>query len=200
MISFVVTITFFAFIFVTALTAVAIASQIMDRRAAARKPETQELALLGLEGSTALLKDDEVSSISPWSTFLERFDFVDVIRVKTAEAELPWSVGRVIAMMLLAGIVSLVTLAGISWMPGFAAVILGIATGLIPYFYILHKRAKRFEKFEAAFPEAVDSLVRALRAGHPFAAGMDLLATEARPPVSTEMKITLDEWKLGMTW
>jgi len=39
-----------------------------------------------------------------------------------------------------------------------------------------------------------------LKAGHPFAAGMDLLAVEARPPVSHEMKVVLDEWKLGMSW
>jgi tight adherence protein B len=200
MVTLVVTITFFSATFLVALIAVAIASQIMNSAPAAQTPETQELALLGLEGSTALLKDEEVSSISPWSHLLKKFDFVEVIRVKTAEAELSWPVGRVIAMMLLAGIVSLVTFLGISWIPGLAALALSIAAGLLPYFYILHKRARRLHTFEAAFPDAIDSLCRALRAGHPFAAGMDLLAVEARAPVSTEMKIALDEWKLGMSW
>jgi tight adherence protein B len=200
MVTLVVTITFFIATFLVALIAVAIASQIMNSAPPARTAETQELALLGLEGSTALLKDEEVSSISPWSHLLKKFDFVEVIRVKTAEAELSWPAGRVIAMMLLAGIISLVTLLGISWLPDLAALIVSIVAGLLPYFYILHKRAKRLHTFEAAFPEAIDSLCRALRAGHPFAAGMDLLAVEARAPVSTEMKIALDEWKLGMSW
>jgi tight adherence protein B len=200
MITFVVTISFFIATFLVALIAVVIASQVMDRQPVIQGAETQELALLGLEGSTALLKDEEVSSISPWAHFLEKFDFVDVIRVRTAEAELSWSVGRVIAMMLLIGIVTLVTLARISWMPGLAVVAVSLLAALFPYIYILQKRSKRFRSFEAAFPEAIDSLCRALRAGHPFAAGMDLLSVEARPPVSHEMKIVLDEWKLGMNW
>lgn len=200
MVVLVVTVVFFVATFLVALIAVAIASPIMDSQAAMPSAETQELALAGLLGSRALLKDEEVSSISPWSRFLEKFDFVHVIRTKTAEAELNWTVGRVIAMMLLAGILSLVTLAGISWMPAFAAVALSLIAGLMPYFYILHKRSKRLGCFEVAFPDAIDSLCRALRAGHPFAAGMDLLSVEAAAPISTEMKIALDEWKLGMTW
>ncbi|MEO8131095.1 MAG: type II secretion system F family protein [Bryobacteraceae bacterium] len=200
MVALVVTIIFFVATFLVALISVAIASQIMDNQAAKPSAETQELALAGLLGSTALFKDEEVSSISPWSRFLEKFDFVDVIRTKTAEAELPWTVGRVIAMMLLAGILTLVTLASISWMPAFAVIAFSVVAALTPYFYILHKRSKRLGSFENAFPDAIDSLCRALRAGHPFAAGMDLLAVEAKAPVSTEMKIALDEWKLGLPW
>jgi tight adherence protein B len=200
MIAFVITVTFFIATFLVALIAVAVASQIMDRKSATPSPGTQELALTGLEGSTALLKDEEFSSISPLSRILEKFDFVDVIRLKTAEAELHWSVGRVVAMMMLAGIVTLVTLWSISWMPTLAVIILSGFAGLFPYFYILRKRSRRLNAFEIAFPDAIDSLCRALRAGHPFAAGMDLLSVEARAPVSTEMKIALDEWKLGMTW
>src|SRR5690349_13133618 len=102
MFGFVITVLFFSATFLAALIAVFIASRVMGRRSSGN---TQELALATTEGSTALLKDEEVSSFSPWSRFLEHFDFVDVLRVKTAEADLNWSVGRVIAMMLLAGIV-----------------------------------------------------------------------------------------------
>jgi tight adherence protein B len=200
MVALVITIAFFLATFVAALIAVVIGSKVMDARAASAPADTQEVAVYGLGGSTSLLKDDEVSSISPWSQFLKHFDFVEVIRVKTAEAELNWSVGRAVAMMLFAGIVTLVTLASISWMPGLAVLVLSAVAGLFPYLYILHVRSKRLNTFETAFPDAIDSLCRALKAGHPFAAGMDLLAVESRPPVSTEMKIAMDEWKLGMSW
>jgi len=76
-----------------------------------------------------------------------------------------------------------------------------LACLLSPYFYILHLRTRKLEKFEKLFPEALDSLVRAgSGTGHPFAAGMEVLAGEALPPVATEMRKTLDEWKLGMQW
>jgi tight adherence protein B len=61
-------------------------------------------------------------------------------------------------------------------------------------------RRKRFQDFEAQLPEAIDSLCRALKAGHPFAAGMEVIANEDFEPVSSEMQRALDEWKLGMTW
>jgi tight adherence protein B len=197
MAGFVITVLFFAATFLAALIAVFIASQVMNRRSPGG---TQELVLASSEGSTSLLKDEEFSSFSPWSRFLKNFDFVDVIRLKTAEADLSWSVGRVIAMMLLAGIVTLAALSGISWMPVIAVIGLSACAGLLPYFYILYLRSRRLQAFEVAFPDAIDSLCRVLRASQPFAAGMDLLSVEATPPVSTELKIALDEWKLGMPW
>jgi tight adherence protein B len=93
-----------------------------------------------------------------------------------------------------------VVLSRISWLP-----LLLVAAGSVfamsaPFFYIRHKRQKRFEQFEQHFPDALDSLGRAMRAGHAFAAGMDMVANEAMPPVSTEFRKTLEEWKLGQSW
>ncbi len=189
---------FFAFVFLIALMAVAVSSQIMDRQQ--RALDETNAAATESENSPLLLRGDEVSSISVFGYFLQHFDFIKVIRAKTAEADLDWSVGRVCAMMLLCGAVSAAVLKGFSWMPLAAAAFLSLIAALSPYFYILHLRTRKLEKFEKLFPEALDSLVRAVRAGHPFAAGMEVLAGEALPPVATEMRKTLDEWKLGMQW
>jgi tight adherence protein B len=43
-------------------------------------------------------------------------------------------------------------------------------------------------------------MCRALRAGHSLSAAIELLAYESPAPVSTEMRKTYDEWKLGMQW
>ena len=37
---------------------------------------------------------------------------------------------------------------------------------------------KRFEKFEEIFPEAIDTLARAVRAGHAFTTALELIASE----------------------
>jgi tight adherence protein B len=39
---------------------------------------------------------------------------------------------------------------------------------VLPYSYASYRRNKRFEKFEELFPEAIDTLARAVRAGHAF--------------------------------
>jgi len=188
---------FFVFVFLIALIAVAVSSQIMDRQ---QRSLDETDGAPGSENSPLLLRGDEVSSISIFGYFLKHFDFIKVIRAKTAEADLDWSVGRVCAMMLLCGAISAAILKGFSWIPMAATAFLSMLAALSPYFYILHLRTRKLEKFEKLFPEALDSLVRAVRAGHPFAAGMEVLAGEALPPVATEMRKTLDEWKLGMQW
>jgi tight adherence protein B len=193
-----VTAFFFVFVFLIALIVVAVASQIMDRQT--RLAEQLDGSVPEPENSPLLLREDEVSSISAFARFLQNFDFIDVIRAKTAEADLDWSVGRVCAMILLCGAISSAVLTSISWMPLAAAIFFSLIAALSPYFYILRLRRRKLEKFEKLFPEALDSLVRAVRAGHPFAAGMEVLAGEALRPVATEMRKTLDEWKLGMSW
>ena len=52
----------------------------------------------------------------------------------------------------------------------FHLVALGVAAlaMFIPLFFVKHKRNQRFWKFEEQFPEAIDLIARALRAGHAF--------------------------------
>src|SRR5260370_18064144 len=65
---------------------------------------------------------------------------------------------------------------------------------------MLRRRAKRFVRFEAQFPDALDSLSRALRAGHPFAAALEIVAAEAEAPVSTELRAAAIEGNFGTSW
>lgn len=186
------TFTVFVAIFLVALIAVVIASQFLDRPVPGAPEPAEEMP--------SILKDEVVSTISPFDALLQRFDFIHVVRIRLSEAGLDWSVGRICSMMLLCGALALAFVSGIRWLPGWVILPVAVLGALAPYFYVLRVRTKRFEKFESMFPDALESLVRALRAGHPFAAGMELLATESIPPVSAEMRKTLDEWKLGMSW
>lgn len=147
-----------------------------------------------------LLRDQELSTISVWHQVLERFDFVEVLKLRIAEAGLRWSVGRVTLVMLLAGSTSAAVLFWLDWMPLVSAPVAGIALALSPYFYILRRRGQRFARIEEQFPDALDSLSRALRAGHPFAAGMHLVANEAPEPLASEIRRSCDEWRLGLAW
>ncbi len=192
MLAIVASLIVFVSVLLIAFLAVFVASQVLERTAPT-PAETEDPA-------ASLFKDEVVSTISPFARLLSRFNFIHEMRVKLAEAGLDWSVGRVCAMMLLTGSLAMAFASGIPILPGWVLPLLALLGALAPYFYVLHVRSKRFEKFESMFPEALDSLVRALRAGHPFAAGMELLAMESMPPVSVEMRKTLEEWKLGMSW
>lgn len=75
-----------------------------------------------------------------------------------------------------------------------------IAVAALPYLYILRCRAKRFRQFQENFPDALDSLARSLRAGHPFAAAMDIVAEECEQPVAGELQQTSMDGNLGTSW
>ncbi len=148
----------------------------------------------------SILRDQSISTISLWSKLLERFDFVDLMSRHMEQAGLDWSIGRVTLSMLLTGTIALVILVKGGWFPGWMTGLFAYAASLAPYFYILRRRKQRFAKFELMFPDALDSLSRALRAGHPFAVALDLVAGEAEAPVSTELRRAAVEGNFGTSW
>jgi len=145
-----------------------------------------------------LFRTERLSSLNFWDTLLARFDFIEILRERIAQADLDWSVGRVTLSMLLGGFVAFVTLA--KFVSFLAAVAAAIGVAFLPYAIVMHKRNKRFLKFRENFPDVLDSLARALRAGYPLSASMDMIATETLPPVSQEMRKTSAEANLGMGW
>jgi tight adherence protein B len=153
-----------------------------------------------LDETPRLLKDETLSSISPWAKLLERSDLVKIIHRHLIQSGLGWSVGRMTLFMLLTGSVATAIAMQFDWIPGYAAMMIGASVAALPYFYILQRRAKRLRQFEENFPDALDSLARAMRAGHPFAAGMEIISDECEPPVSTEMRQTAVEGNLGTSW
>ena len=53
-------------------------------------------------------------------------------------------------------------------------------------------------KFEEQFPEAIDLLARALRAGHAFTTGLSMVAEEMPDPVGTEFRLLYDQQNYGL--
>ena len=69
---------------------------------------------------------------------------------------------------------------------------------VLPYSYASMRRNKRFEKFEELFPEAIDTLARAVRAGHAFTTALEMITAEVSEPVSGEFRQLYEEQKFGM--
>jgi tight adherence protein B len=78
------------------------------------------------------------------------------------------------------------------------AIIFGIAVGTAPFGYVAYKREKRMREFEERFPEALDLLGRAVRAGHAFTTGLEMIAKESSEPVASEFRTTFEEQNFGL--
>jgi tight adherence protein B len=69
---------------------------------------------------------------------------------------------------------------------------------ILPYSYASWRRSRRFQKFEESFPEAIDTLARAVRAGHAFTMALEIVCNELAEPVATEFRKLYEEQKYGM--
>jgi tight adherence protein B len=68
----------------------------------------------------------------------------------------------------------------------------------IPVNIVNYKRTLRMRKFEEQFPEALDLLGRALRAGHAFTTGIEMVGNEMPDPIGPEFRILYDQQNYGM--
>ena len=80
--------------------------------------------------------------------------------------------------------------------------LLGVGAGVclffVPFMYVRFKKNQRLKKFEEQFPEAIDLIARALRAGHAFTTGLAMTAEEIPAPVGEEFKLLYDRQNFGM--
>jgi tight adherence protein B len=68
---------------------------------------------------------------------------------------------------------------------------------LFPFVTLLIARKRRHGKFGEQFPDAMDIIVRSLRAGHPVPVAIALVAQELADPIGTEFGIAADEITYG---
>jgi tight adherence protein B len=80
----------------------------------------------------------------------------------------------------------------IGWIGG------GILGMWLPFVFLRVKRTRRLRAFEEAFPEALDLVSRALKAGHAFATGLKMVADEMPEPIGPEFRKTFDEQNFGL--
>lgn len=114
---------------------------------------------------------------------------IDQSGVKTTPSAIA-SLSLVLALLLGAGTALLTK-------PVFAApaALLGL---LLPTAFLLQRRGSRLRQFEEMFPEALDLMARALRAGHAFQTSLGMAADEMKEPVGPEFKKTYDQQNYGL--
>jgi tight adherence protein B len=87
------------------------------------------------------------------------------------------------------------------WLVGIWAWSLGLSLflGVLPFMVLRWKRKRKTLKIERFMPDAMELLARSLRAGHTLQGTLDLVSQEIPPPLGTEMRITFEEQKLGLS-
>jgi tight adherence protein B len=162
-----------------------------DRLSAVQKPEEEEGA------DFAFLRDEVMSRIPALDSMLRRSERVSLLQKMLTQGEVDIRAGNFLMVCVLSALLFGVILmvAGGNVLFGWAGLLLGF---FLPYAYASHMRAKRFQRFEERFPEAIDTLARAVRAGHAFTTALELIANEVSEPVAGEFRQLYEEQKFGL--
>lgn len=145
----------------------------------------------------ALLRDELLSEIPALDNLLRKSARVSALQRLLSQADVDMRAGNfllVCAASAASAAVLVMFLAGASVFAWLAALV-GF---FLPYSYVSHKRTKRFDRFEELFPQAIDTLARAVRAGHAFTTALELISNEVPQPIAGEFRTLFEEQKFGL--
>src|SRR5580692_9767399 len=160
-------------------------------------------SLLDQRSAQARLLHEMLSKIPAIDNLLRRSSRISNLQPFLEQANLKIRAGNI--LMLCA--ISAVGLAGVGFLAAgslppkqallFAAVGL-VLGGFLPYSYASYRRTKRFQKFEELFPEAIDTLARAVCFSDASTTALELIANELSEPVASEFRKLFEEQKFGL--
>jgi tight adherence protein B len=148
-----------------------------------------------------VLKKEEQkdSSVGPINQALQRSGwFTTSLNDFLKQAGLKMSISSFLLFSGCLGLVGYLIAATLSSLP-IIGLVAGVSLGFLPYMYGRYRRKKRVRAFEEQFPDAIDLIARALRAGHALPTGLGMVADEMPAPVGTEFRILFDEQNFGLT-
>ena len=167
--------------------------QIRKRMSSVHKAERRGDVGLGLK----LVRDEMMSGVPwlhqmmmkwSWSTKLQDFVMQAGLTLKPAK------------LLMICGIVGLGSYLGAGYfLPHFYySLPIGIIAALLPIAVVAFIRKRRLRKFEEHFPEALDLLGRAVRAGHAFTTGLEMISKECAEPLAGEFRTAFEEQNFGL--
>jgi tight adherence protein B len=190
-------------VFVVVSMAVFAIASLLDQRSARarllrdRLASVQKAAERQPSEELALLRDEMLSDIPALDSLLRRSARIANLQTLLSQADLKTRAGTILMLCVLSGVGLALLILILSPFPQFAW--LGLIVGtLMPYSYASFRRSRRFQKFEELFPEAIDTLARAVRAGHAFTTALELISNEISEPIASEFRKLFEEQKFGL--
>jgi tight adherence protein B len=144
-----------------------------------------------------IVRDEMLSTIPFFNQILLKWAWPGGLKRFVNQAGLTIKPAKIILLSAVLGLATYSLVENIYQQTGIA-VSAGALMALVPLGIIAFKRAQRLAKFEEHLPEALDLLGRAVRAGHSFTTGLELISKECSEPVAGEFRTTFEEQNLGL--
>lgn len=114
------------------------------------------------------------------------------------QAGLTWSPQKYYLVSVVMAVVTALVLLVLSGNTILAVAGLFIGGFGMPVWFLKRCRSRRLKKFGNAFPDAIDVIVRGIKAGLPLNDCIRIVANEAQEPVKTEFRLIIESQTLGL--
>lgn len=168
----------------------------------AKKIEKRLQALSASDDGTKqarLLKQQMLSEVPLLERFLLDVPRVHVVDRILLQSGLEWTVSHLFLSFLAAGAFGLLLASSLLTQPLLPTLVVAVAFAALPVLYVARARYRRLRKMEQQLPEALDLMVRALRAGHAFSSALQMAGDEMPEPMAAEFRIVHDEINFGIS-
>jgi tight adherence protein B len=161
------------------------------------KKRIAEIEAAGEEESlSSLLREKYLRRLSPLERRVESLPAMEAVATRIEQAGHKILAYRLVLLSLALG----VTASIVSWSyfrTPVAAISAALLATYLPFMRINLDRVKRMQAFEEQLPDAIDTMKRALKAGHPLGATLKLVADEMDEPVAGEFELTFGDINYG---
>jgi len=170
-----------------------------ERQAAKRlKRRMKQISASGEKPAAAdMLRERYLRDLNPLERWMETLPGMGrlVLFIEQSGRETP--AYRVILVSIMASIAAAWLIMLATGNP-LTALLVGVIAAAAPIVKINMERGKRLNRFEEQLPEAVEVMVRALRAGHPFTDTLRLVAEEMDQPIAKEFSMVHTDINHGL--
>lgn len=143
-----------------------------------------------------ILKGEELSQIPLLDRQLRKMGVSQYLRRLLATANLSMKVGQLVLMMLISGMMGMVL--ALKTNSILLVVCFTLLFGSVPLLVVFRIRKRRIQSFESQFPDGLDMMRNAIRAGFALIRALQLVGTESPDPVGMEFRKTSEEINLGI--
>lgn len=194
------TLIFLAMVFVAALLLVqSTIAPLFGENREVRKRLKRRLRSVGESGRSAgasLIREKFTRNLSPWERRLESLPKMAALAQVLDQAGYQVPAYRIAALSIGVATAAAMAVYALTPMPLVAAGAF-VFGGSLPVLKVLRDRKKRFDDFERHFPEALDIMIRGMRAGHPFSDALHVASQELEGAVSRELAIVFYDINFG---
>jgi tight adherence protein B len=166
---------------------------IRKRMSAVHKAERRGEVSLNLK----LVRDEMMSSVPALHRLMMQWSWSTKLQEFLVQAGMTTRPAKLLLISAATGIGSYFA-ASLFHLSSYLTLLVGFAAAFVPIGVVALKRHRRLRKFEEHFPEALDLLGRAVRAGHAFTTGLEMISKECAEPLAGEFRTSFEEQNFGL--